>query len=107
MVLEGSNKGPRGERSSSAHVLLLAALVFVAGSRLFAHGAAQDLDDLALDQMYNLEYDGARQTLEAQLRLHPDDLRALNYLGSLTLDEEFSGRGSTRPKPTPIGVSRR
>jgi len=73
--------------------LLLAALVFVAGSRLFAHGAAQDLDDLALDQMYNLEYDGARQTLEAQLRLHPDDLRALNYLGSLTLDEELLREG--------------
>jgi len=93
MVLEGSNAGRRAEGGSVFRVVLLAALVCAAGSGSIAPGAAQDPDNLVLDQIYNLEYDAARQTLGAQLRLHPDDLRALNYLGNLTLDEELFREG--------------
>jgi len=93
MVLKGSNAGPSAERRSALHVLLLTALAFAAASGSLAHGATQDSDDLALDQIHNLQYDAARHTLEAQLRLHPNDLRALNYLGNLTLDEELFREG--------------
>ncbi|MGO9273511.1 MAG: tetratricopeptide repeat protein [Terriglobia bacterium] len=95
MAWERSKAGPRAERRSAVQllVLLLAALVCAAGFGSLAHGATPDPDDVALDQIHNLEYDAARQTLGAQLRLHPDDLRALNYLGNLTLDEELFREG--------------
>jgi len=97
MAWEGSNAGPRAERGaerrSALQMLLLTGLVCAVGFGTVAHGATPDPDDLALAQIYNLEYDMAHQTLEAQLRLHGDDLRALNYLGSLTLDEELLREG--------------
>jgi len=73
--------------------LLLSGLVWAAGFGPVARGAPLGPDDIALDQIHNLEYDAARQTLEAQLRQYPDDLRALNYLGNLTLDEELLREG--------------
>ena len=89
----GGQSSGAGRRSAAPLLLLLAGLACAAGFGSVAPPAPQDADDLALDQVYNLEYDAARQTLDAQLRLHPDDLRALNYLGNLTLDEELLREG--------------
>jgi tetratricopeptide (TPR) repeat protein len=47
----------------------------------------------ALDHLRNLEYDTARQQLEAWLSQHPDDLRALNYLATVLLHQEMFQRG--------------
>jgi len=95
MWFRGSNADGRAHSRRPAPVLLIAVLVCVAGFGPVGpiDGAPQDPDDVAEGRMYNLEYDAARQTLEAQLRQHPDDLRALNYLGSLTLDEELLREG--------------
>ncbi len=49
--------------------------------------------DAVLDLQYNLEYDAAREQLEAWLREHPADLRALNYLASALLHREMFYRG--------------
>jgi tetratricopeptide (TPR) repeat protein len=59
-----------------------------------AIGTATGSDPLhpALDHFYNLEYDAAQKELEAYLKQHPTDLRALNYLGSVILQRELFRR---------------
>jgi len=88
-----SGNGGRNCFAGGFRVRLVSALACLAALGFVAPGASQDPDDLALARMYNLEYDAARQALEAQLRQHPDDLRALDYLGALALDEELLREG--------------
>jgi tetratricopeptide (TPR) repeat protein len=45
--------------------------------------------DAVLNKMYNAEYAAARQMLEARLKDHPDDFRALNYLSETMMDLEM------------------
>ena len=47
----------------------------------------------ALADLYNLQFLPARQALEAWLREHPEDLRALNYLSNAILDQELLKEG--------------
>jgi tetratricopeptide (TPR) repeat protein len=47
----------------------------------------------ALDFVYNLEFNQARPIIEARVRQNPTDLRALNYLASVILDEELFKEG--------------
>jgi len=55
--------------------------------------AEPDQVEEALKDLYNLEFLPARQALEAWLREHPDDLRALNYLSNAILDQELLKKG--------------
>jgi tetratricopeptide (TPR) repeat protein len=48
--------------------------------------------EVALDHFRNLEYDAARKELEAWLGQHPTDLRALNYLATVVLQQEMFRR---------------
>jgi tetratricopeptide (TPR) repeat protein len=45
-----------------------------------------------LDHFYNLEFDAAEQGLDARLKDHPDDLRALSYLARVDLQREMMRR---------------
>ncbi len=56
-------------------------------------GPSPDPLGRVLDQQYNLEYDVAREELEAWLQQHPTDLRALNYLATVLLHCEMFRRG--------------
>ncbi len=56
-------------------------------------GSSPDPVEQALDYRHNLEYESARRLLDAWLREHPSDPRALNYLGSVILHHEMFHRG--------------
>ncbi|HUY14229.1 MAG TPA: hypothetical protein VMX16_11465 [Terriglobia bacterium] len=43
----------------------------------------------ALDHMHNLEYDAAQRDFESWLKVHPDELPALNYLATTILHREL------------------
>ncbi|PYU99943.1 MAG: hypothetical protein DMG26_15980 [Acidobacteria bacterium] len=60
-----------------------------------ASGCPTDPDRVeeALADLYNLQFLPARQALEAWLREHPEDLRALNYLSNAILDQELLKEG--------------
>jgi len=79
-------------------LLLLFALVslspgLVAGARgMPGQASASDPLEVALDHFRNLEYDAARKELTAWLGQHPTDLRALNYLGTVVLQQEMFRR---------------
>ncbi len=69
-------------------------LLAVAPRNALAASQMQDTDPLAtaLDHFYNLEYEAAEQQLNARLKEHPDDLRALSYLARLWLEREMYRR---------------
>lgn len=55
-------------------------------------GASSPLD-LALDHIYNLEFNDAHRIIQSWVEQHPDDLRGLNYLANVTLDEVMLKQG--------------
>jgi tetratricopeptide (TPR) repeat protein len=57
-----------------------------------AQTSAPDALELALDHLRNLEYDAAQKEIKSWLGEHPDDLRGLNYLGSVILQGEMFRR---------------
>ena len=61
--------------------------------------AAPDPLDVALDDIYDLKFDAAREITRAWLREHPADLRALSYLANVTLDQELLKRGLFATEP--------
>ncbi len=46
----------------------------------------------ALDHFYNLEYDAAEKLLDARLKEHPEDLRALSYMARVWMERELFRR---------------
>jgi tetratricopeptide (TPR) repeat protein len=53
---------------------------------------AHDPVETAIDHLRNLEYDAAREQLQARLSQHPSDLRGVNYLASTILQREMFHR---------------
>ncbi len=78
------------------YLLRLLAIVLAASVVAFpAHRQAVADDPLvsAIDHMRNLEYDLAQNLLEEPLKRSPDDLRAMNALGTVVLYREMFQRG--------------
>lgn len=71
----------------------LAAVLPAESQTPMAGGPDREQLSVALDHLHNLEYEEAREELEAWLRQHPTDLHALNYLGTVILHHEMFHRG--------------
>ena len=57
-----------------------------------SQGVSSPLDQ-ALDDVHNLEFDDAHHIIQAWVAQHPNDLRGLNYLANVTLDEVMLQQG--------------
>jgi tetratricopeptide (TPR) repeat protein len=85
----------RGETRLGGTALAVTAMLLLACpvSRAAAHQTLNsDPLEQALDHFYNLEYDAAEQELNAHLKDHPDDLRALCYLSRVWMEREMFRR---------------
>jgi tetratricopeptide repeat protein len=49
--------------------------------------------DVALDDVYDVKFDDAHRIIQAWVDGHPDDLRGLNYLANVSLDEVMLKQG--------------
>jgi len=78
-------------------VVLLALVSLSPGTAAGARGTVRQVSvsdplEVALDHFRNLEYDAARKGLATWLDQRPTDLRALNYLGTVMLQQEMFRR---------------
>lgn len=76
-----------------AIIFYLAISAFAEGKPLRQADTERDPLTVALDYTYNLEFSAARQILDAWLQQHPTDLRALNYLADVVLDQQLLNEG--------------
>lgn len=61
-------------------------------SQSVAQAAPNPLDE-ALEHIYNLQFGEAHRIIQAWVDQHPEDLRGLNYLANVTLDEVMLKEG--------------
>lgn len=67
--------------------------VFPAAQLAASRQSAPGPLDAALDDIYNLEFGDAHRIIQAWVGQHPEDLRGLNYLANVTLDEVMLEEG--------------
>ena len=82
--------------SVMSQAILAATLTLAFNPSAWSAAASQDASsplDTALDDIYNLEFDNAHHLIQAWVDQHPDDLRGLNYLANVALDDVMLKQG--------------